>query len=568
MKRVLCFIFCTILIFSMLTVANAQTETKLIAMTFDDGPSKYTVDLLNGLKDRDAKATFFIAGNRAGSNMSTIERMVAEGHQIGNHSYSHADLTTLSAQGMQNELNSCRNYLVKAGGEQTYMVRPPYGSYNQSVRNNANAPLILWSVDTLDWKHRNADTVYNNIINNAKDGSIVLCHDLYSTSVEGALRAIDTLKSRGYEFVTVSELLRRRDIPIENGKTYSSAYNKGVTLPPSVKPKNVEINTESVMGGKKVTLSCPTKDTSIYYTTDGSNPTNTSKKYTEPFLVTKVSDIKAVAFTSIAGDISSKKVWVEPAKLPGLDYKDGVLTLAPADDTTVYYTTNGSAPNDKSKVYSKPITITKTVSALVRQIGKADNTITYTLTAHGDLLTDIRADAWYYSAISDCMHYGIMKGTTAYEFSPKNTVTRAMFTTVLYRLSGETQSTYNPANFTDIKQNTWYSDAVNWAQTKGIVSGVSGNKFAPNNNITREEMCTMLARFFTSRGYEFALTDREVFVDASAISDWAKTSVDTLYRAKLINGIGNGIFAPKNTATRAECAKLSVDTYNSILMFE
>ena len=152
------------------------------------------------------------------------------GHELGNHTYSHAALNTLSASAIRSEISKTRDYLVKAAGDQTYYIRPPYGNANKTVRANADAPLICWSVDPQDWKYHNANTVCSNILSGAYDGCIILVHDIYKTSVNGALAAIDQLQAKGYEFVTVHDLLLRRGITPQNGVIYYDAKNKGVNL--------------------------------------------------------------------------------------------------------------------------------------------------------------------------------------------------------------------------------------------------------------------------------------------------------------------------------------------------
>lgn len=204
---------------------------KLIAFTFDDGPGAYTTDLLDGLAARGAKATFFIAGYRVSSYPDVLEKIVEGGHQLASHTYNHKNLNTLSYDEVVQEMESNRKLLVEAGGEQTYYIRPPYGNANATVRSAADAPLINWSVDSLDWKSLNAESVRSTILDQAYDGAIVLVHDIYKTSVQGALSAMDALADQGYEFVTVEELLLRRGITPETGVVYYDAKNKGVNLP-------------------------------------------------------------------------------------------------------------------------------------------------------------------------------------------------------------------------------------------------------------------------------------------------------------------------------------------------
>ena len=214
--------------------AEENGDYKLLALTFDDGPSKFTADLLDGLAERGAYCTFFMTGRNISYRPELLTRMLEDGHQIANHSWDHPVLT---AGNVSNQINSTRELLVAAGGEQTYYVRPPYGSTNKWVLAGLNAPAILWSVDPYDWKYPNAYTVSNNIISHARDGDIILLHDTHGTSCQAALIAIDALQAQGYEFVTVSELLRRRGITPENGVEYYCARNEGINLGPPVDPE-------------------------------------------------------------------------------------------------------------------------------------------------------------------------------------------------------------------------------------------------------------------------------------------------------------------------------------------
>lgn len=560
MKKIISTMLIIVTLISVCTfcMPTYAASSKLVAITFDDGPSGYTESLLDGLKERNAKATFFIVGNMASSRMSTVRRAVAEGHQIANHTTSHPDLAGLSSDKIKSELNGCRKYLVDAAGDQRFLLRPPYGSYNSTVRNTANVPIILWSVDTLDWKYRNSDTVYNNIINNTTDGSIVLLHDLYSTSVKGALRAIDTLKSRGYEFVTVNELFRRRGVTLENGKVYTAAYNKGFTLPAVEAPV---ISTKDVNGGKQVSITC-TAD--IYYTTDGTTPTEKSKKYTGPFKLTETTKIRAVGYGSALGEETAKTVWVERTPKLTPSYANGYITLKVPEGATLYYTTDGSKPTYNSSKYTVPVKVDTTLNVLAATLGKVDSELCCTITKYGKMLIDTKASAWYYDAVSEAINKGIMNGVGEMQFDPQGSVTRAMFVTVLHRMSPDTQTEYTPCTFTDVKENNWYTKAVAWAQSEGVVNGVSETLFAPAENITREQMCSMLNRFLNLYEYTPVLNERAPFDDVDAISDWAKNDVLTLYNAGLINGMGDNTFCPKNTATRAQCAKISVDTWTLI----
>ena len=274
---------------------------KLIAITFDDGPSAYTGQLLDGLKARGAKATFFMNGvngaNGTKNHMDLLTRMVNEGHQLANHTYSHhVPFSGLSGAQMANEEQGVEAYLFTAmGGEYTDCVRIPGGAKSGTISSSISAPMILWSVDTRDWADRNSDTVYSRIVGGASDGAIILCHDLYPTTIDAALRAISTLQSQGYEFVTVSELFRRRGITLNNGSTYKSAPNTGINLP-AYKAPTITYS-PGTLGKTKVVLSSP-DNLPLYYTTDGSEPNLSSAKYSGPYQVSLGANIKVKGIDS------------------------------------------------------------------------------------------------------------------------------------------------------------------------------------------------------------------------------------------------------------------------------
>lgn len=225
--------------------ANAQDE-KLVAITFDDGPGLYTSDLIDRLNERDVKATFFIVGSNAEYYPDVIKKAAESGHQIGNHSYDHSLLTKLSADEIQNEIDSTNRLLKQADGNDTHYLRPPYGEYNSDVASAANAPMVYWSVDTEDWKTLDSQAVYDSIMNNVYDGAIILCHDIYDTSCDGAIMAIDALKADGWTFVTVEELLTRRGISPENGVMYYDAKSSSSDSTPTAEPTQApEENQES-----------------------------------------------------------------------------------------------------------------------------------------------------------------------------------------------------------------------------------------------------------------------------------------------------------------------------------
>lgn len=195
-------------------------NVKQVAMTFDDGPSAQTGRLLDFLKQNDIRVTFFVVGNRMSSYSDTLKREAAEGHEMGYHSYAHQQQTGLSSAQIKSDFDKANQYLKSLTGREFTVWRTPGGGYNDRVLQALPLPHIMWSVDTLDWKNRNATSVRNAILNNAKDGSIVLMHDLYGTTVDGAISAMQQMQAGDYAFVTVTELLSRNGTPPKASTTY------------------------------------------------------------------------------------------------------------------------------------------------------------------------------------------------------------------------------------------------------------------------------------------------------------------------------------------------------------
>jgi peptidoglycan/xylan/chitin deacetylase (PgdA/CDA1 family) len=184
---------------------------KLVCITFDDGPhQKYTPELLNFLSTEEVHATFFVLGCWAKQRPEILRRMAAEGHQVASHTVNHKNLTKLSAKEMQKEINDNADLIERITGKRPTALRPPYGAYNAAVQAVAETPLLLWNVDPKDWKVRDEDIVYRRVADRVSNGSIILLHDWYPSTVAAAKRIVRTLKARGYTFVTVDEMLAAR----------------------------------------------------------------------------------------------------------------------------------------------------------------------------------------------------------------------------------------------------------------------------------------------------------------------------------------------------------------------
>jgi peptidoglycan/xylan/chitin deacetylase (PgdA/CDA1 family) len=196
---------------------------KCVALTFDDGPGEHTGRLLDLLSARDVRATFFVIGQMVAADRGGLltRRIVDEGHEIGNHSWSHPPLAALSHEAVHRELKYTDDIVEHLTGVRMRVMRPPYGATDDGVAaetRREGLAQILWNVDTLDWRDRAAPTVAKRACE-AKPGSIVLLHDIHRSTVDAMPAVLDTLSKKGFTFVTVSELYGKTPLP---GRTYTS----------------------------------------------------------------------------------------------------------------------------------------------------------------------------------------------------------------------------------------------------------------------------------------------------------------------------------------------------------
>lgn len=194
----------------------------MVALTFDDGPYAPVGNrIMDCLAQYGGKATFYVVGERCASYKTELQRMVAEGHEIGNHTNNHKYLNKLDAAQIREQIQKGNQAIIDASGKGAATVRLPGGCKNATVLANVDAPIVLWSIDTLDWKTRNAQKSIDAVLGHVKDGDIVLMHELYNASGDAALTIIPKLVEQGYQLVTVSELAQYRG-GMENGKIYYS----------------------------------------------------------------------------------------------------------------------------------------------------------------------------------------------------------------------------------------------------------------------------------------------------------------------------------------------------------
>ena len=196
---------------------------KMVALTYDDGPSVYTDQILDVFEKYNQKATFFIVGDRISWNEDQAKREAQLGCQQGNHTYSHNVLTKLSGEKIKEKLKGTDDELIRISGKPSVYIRPPEGRYNDTVKKACGCPIILWSVDSRDWESKDCTKVCNAIIGKVKDGDIVLMHDLYKSTAEATEKIVPALINEGFQLVTVEEMaiLKTDGKGLENGVVYT-----------------------------------------------------------------------------------------------------------------------------------------------------------------------------------------------------------------------------------------------------------------------------------------------------------------------------------------------------------
>ncbi|MCD8335742.1 MAG: polysaccharide deacetylase family protein [Lachnospiraceae bacterium] len=199
---------------------SVDMDGKMVAVTYDDGPSANTSTILKTLKQYNAVATFFVVGNRVSTYASTVKAAYDQGCEIGNHTWEHLILTRYSASTIQSQISRTNAAVKAVTGVSPVIMRPPGGNYNSTVKSAVNMPLINWSIDTRDWATRSASSTISAVLNYVKDGDIILMHDLYASTAEASKTIIPSLISKGYQLVTVSELAECRG-GMTNGTVYT-----------------------------------------------------------------------------------------------------------------------------------------------------------------------------------------------------------------------------------------------------------------------------------------------------------------------------------------------------------
>lgn len=211
-----------------LNIGESGIGEKAIALTFDDGPSDYTEELLDGLELYGARATFFVIGSKAEKNPETVKRAHEDGHLIGNHTYSHIDFYESSLTEIEEDIQKGSDVIEQITGERPLFLRAPYGNVTFLQLKQLDCFFVHWSSSTLDWFREEEEYIYKRIMKKARDGAIILMHDTREVTVKAVLRAIPELQEQGYELVRVDELLSRNGDKLKMGVPYRSCmYDRG-----------------------------------------------------------------------------------------------------------------------------------------------------------------------------------------------------------------------------------------------------------------------------------------------------------------------------------------------------
>lgn len=198
-----------------------KPRSKAVALTFDDGPStENTPKVLELLKKYNVHATFFILGTRASAGVDVLKQEIAQGCEIANHSWNHANLSKMKMKNVNKQYDKTANLVKKLVGYDITLLRPPYGAISQKMRDKLKHPMVLWNVDTLDWKTKDPKKILKEVKKNVKDGDIILMHDIHPTTAEALKKVLPWLVKNDFDILTVSELAARKGATLHNGKAY------------------------------------------------------------------------------------------------------------------------------------------------------------------------------------------------------------------------------------------------------------------------------------------------------------------------------------------------------------
>ena len=460
MKKRICSVFIIlVLLFTMIpTAAAAESGIKLVALTFDDGPCENTGRLLDGLAQRGAQATFFVQGFKVEKNPEIIQRMIAEGHQVGNHTYNHPNLATLPLEEAVEQLERTDAILNEAtGGKGAYQYRAPFGSSTEEIRAELESPVFHWSLNTNDWAVKNTRAIQQKIVSDIFDGAIILVHDTVPETIDAALGAVDQLQKQGYEFVTLKELFRRRGLETESGShQYGSCLPTDTLLDALERPV---VTAEKKGNSMTITLESES-DAPIYYTVDGSPIVFHGKRYTGKFTVSLPCTVRAVTAVDLNGSRS----------------EEVVITLA------------AGAVEQKTDIADQ----TKLTRGMLAQLLYEKSGVK--LAQAEALFSDVPVTHPYAEAITWAYGTGVFDGTGHRSFKPDQTASRQEVAKVLVAFL-DAEKKASPREYADEAQiAAWASEAVHTVTALGLMQGGTDGNFRPQNIMTGAEAKIVLSR--------------------------------------------------------------------------
>lgn len=515
-------------------VSWIDPSRKLVAITFDDGPvgtapTASSQRIMDVLEKYGLHCTYFYWGEKINDdNINEIRRAYSLGCELGNHSFTHPYLTNMSADQIKNEIKKTNDLLSPISGNEVTLIRPPYGSTNNTVANSVGAPMINWSLDSADWNNGNLNTVLNNLRRGIKDGSIVLCHQTYDFTAQAMEILIPELIEQGYLVVSVSELMKMKGVTMTAGTVYTNqAENK----------KNITNNgyENLVAAEEKIAAlgegadAAAVKDARAAYDA----LTEAQKKHLSNFDTLLAAEEAAAEADHAAANAVNQKI----AAIGEISRESEAAILA----ARAAY----DALTDEQKELVDGI---DTLNAAEQRLAILKIDLPF---------TDV--SGWYADDVRYVYYFGLMNGMSNTTFAPNDTLTRAQLVTILYRMEERDKVEFKGV-FTDVPAGQWYSDAVEWAAANGIVNGMGDGTFRPNDAITREQIAAILYRN-NNIAIEEGFDSLSEFPDRGDVSSYARDAMCWAVANGLINGIasnGTTNLKPRANATRAQIAAIIV----------